>query len=83
MFISGEVTFISANQGISKKTGKPYYAAKVHDPQAEEYATIFTSEELFHEFEQIPTHTPVILNLNLSLNSRFFRLESIEIIATH
>ena len=82
MIVTGEATFTSLNNGTSRKTGKPWFSAKFLDSGAEEYATLFISEELYNELQEIPTHTPVLLTLNLSMSSRYFRLASIEPIET-
>ena len=82
MIVTGEATLIATNRGTSKKTGRDWFSVKVHDAQSEEYATLFVSEEEFQAYSQIPTHSPVLLNLNLSLATRYFRLESIEPIET-
>lgn len=40
-------------------------------------------EELFHALESLEKHTPVSVTLNISLTSKFFKLEAVEALATH
>lgn len=83
MIATGEGRIASVRHGVSKKTGKEYFAVKILDTEAEEFVNFFIEEELFNELESLPKNTPVILTLNLALASKYFRLESIEPIETH
>lgn len=82
MDVTGKLYFGSCSYGTSRKTGKPYYIAKFRDPQAEEYVSFFIEEPLFHVLENLPKDSPVVLTLNLSINRKYFKLESVEPIET-
>ncbi len=75
--------FTSLQSGVSKSTGKPYFRGKFLDSDAEEFLSFFMDEELFHALESLEKHTPVSVTLNISLTSKFFKLEAVEALATH
>lgn len=79
MLVKGETTFVSRKSGTSK-AGKDYFVVKFLDEQAEEFFSCFVSEELFGQFEGIRKNTEMVLTLSLVPGSKFFELESAEIV---
>lgn len=79
MNVSGESIFISASTFQGKKK-QDLYACKFLDEDGEEFFTLFTSEELFEEFENVAKRTPVILTMELIPGKTFVKLVSVEFI---
>lgn len=78
MKVSGESVFISCRTG--EKNGKNWFSAKFLDEAADEFFTVFVSEDLYRELEGVPKKTPVVLTLQLVPGQKYFSLESIEIV---
>lgn len=79
MKLTGECRFISANTFKGKKH-QDLYACKLLDEDGDEFFTLFTSEELFEEFENVAKRTPVILTMELIPGKTFVKLVSVEFI---
>ncbi|WP_075721085.1 hypothetical protein [Roseburia sp. 499] len=80
MIVTGEALYTSRTSGTSKRTGKPYFSIKFLDENAEEFFQCFVEQELFDAFDGIEKKTPVLLTLNYVPGSKFFSLESLEIL---
>ena len=79
MKLTGESLFISASTFKGKKK-QELYACKFLDEDGDEFFTLFTSEELFAEFEGVPKRTPVVLTMELIPGKTFVKLVSVEFI---
>lgn len=80
MKVTGEAVYTSRMSGTSKKTGKPYFSLKFLDEEAEEFFQCFVEEALFQKFDGVEKKTPVLLTINYVPGSKFFSLESLELI---
>ena len=67
MNVSGESLFISASTFQGKKK--------------QDLFTLFTSEELFAEFEGVPKRTPVVLTMELIPGKTFVKLVNVEFLS--
>lgn len=79
MKLTGESLFISASTFKGKKK-QDLYACKFLDEDGEDFFTLFTSEELFAEFENKAKRTPVVLTMELIPGKTFVKLVSVEFI---
>lgn len=80
MNVSGESIFISASTFQGKKK-QDLYACKFLDEDGEDFFTLFTSEELFAEFEGVPKRTPVVLTMELIPGKTFVKLVNVEFLS--
>lgn len=78
MKVSGESVFISCRTG--EKNGKNWFSAKFLDEAADEFFTVFVSEDLYRELEGVPKKAPVVLTLQLVPGQKYFSLDNIEIL---
>lgn len=78
MKVSGESVFISCRTG--EKNGKNWFSAKFLDEAADEFVTVFVSEDLYRELEGVARKTPVILTLQIVPGQKYFSLEQIEFV---
>ena len=80
MKLTGEAIYVSRMAGTSKRTGKQYCAIKFLDELAEEFFSVFVEQELFDAFDGVEKKTPVMMTLNLLPGTKFYSLESLEIL---
>lgn len=80
MNVSGECRFISASTFKGKKK-QDLYACKFLDEDGDEFFTLFTSEELFAEFEGVAKRTPVVLTMELTPGKTFVKLVNVEFLS--
>lgn len=80
MNVSGECRFISASTFKGKKK-QDLYACKFLDEDGDEFFTLFTSEELFAEFEGVAKRTPVVLTMELTPGRTFVKLVNVEVLS--
>lgn len=77
MNVAGESIFIAARTFKGKKQ-QDLYACKFLDEDGDEFFTLFTSEELFAEFEGVAKRTSVVLTMELIPGKTFVKLTSVE-----
>jgi len=77
MNVVGESLFIAARTFKGKKQ-QDLYTCKFLDEDGDEFFTLFTSEELFAEFEGVAKRTPVVLTMELIPGKTFVKLTSVE-----
>lgn len=80
MKLTSESLFISASTFKGKKK-QELYACKFLDEDGDEFFTLFTSEELFAEFEGVPKRTPVVLTMELIPGKTFVKLVNVEFLS--
>lgn len=81
MLVSGEVLYISTTRGTSKNTGEPYNLIKVLDDDADSFCTFFTDDDVAEKLQTLPKRTPLVLNVQVALGSKYFKVESVEIVS--
>ena len=81
MLVSGEVLYISTTCGTSKNTGDSYNLIKVLDDEADSFCTFFTDDDVAQKLQTLPKRTPLILNVQITLGAKFFKVKSVEIIS--
>lgn len=81
MLVSGEALYISTTRGTSKNTGEHYNLIKVLDDEADSFCTFFTDDDVAQKLQTLPKRTPLILNVQVALGSKYFKVESVEVIS--
>lgn len=79
MKVTGEAAYISAKTG-TKRDGSQWFILKFLDNHFDEFFSIFVEEELFNDMKSCPKNTPVVLTLNLTPGSKYFKMENVEIV---
>ena len=80
MTLSGKCRFILASTFKGKKK-QDLYACKFLDEDGDEFFTLFTSEELYAEFEGVSKRTPVVLPMELTPGRTFVKLVHVEFLS--
>ena len=80
MRLVGKCRFIYARTFKGKKK-QDLYACKFLDEDGDEFFTLFTSEELFAEFDGVVKRTPVVLTMELTPGSTFVKLVNVEFLS--
>ncbi len=80
MNVVGRSIFIAARTFKGKKK-QDLYACKFLDEDGDEFFTLFTSEELYTEFEGVAKRTPVVLTMELTPGKTFVKLVNVEFLS--
>mgnify|MGYP004466843113 CR=1 len=80
MRLVGKCRFIFASTFKGKKK-QDLYACKFLDEDGDEFFTLFTSEELFAEFDGVVKRTPVVLTMELIPGKTFVKLVNVEFLS--
>ena len=80
MNVVGQSIFIAASTFKGKKK-QDLYACKFLDEDGDEFFTLFTSEELYAEFEGVAKRTPVVLTMELTPGKTIVKLVNVEFLS--
>lgn len=78
MVVMGESQFVSRATGM--KNDREWNSLKFLDEDAEEFFRIFVEKDLYNKMESVQKNTPVMLTLTITPNSKYWKLEAIEIL---